>query len=273
MAITRAVSTQVFGGHELTAEHYRMIRRSGFQMVELFAAPGHFAWDNEHVVMQTAHTLRSLDLSVCSLHAPWAPGQDIAAIEEDQRRRSLQAVEQAADALLALGGKNLVIHPGANPAAAEMKEKQLRLAEESIAHVARYCAARGLVVALENPPPYELAASNSDMLHLYRHFASDSAVQACFDTGHAHVSPEGVASVQSVPKDIPVVHLSDNTGRADDHWLPPAGTIAWARLFQMLSQRHWQGYLVLELTGRPDAAEALASGRQWLDEMLAVMAA
>ena len=272
LAVTRAVSTQIFGEHELAPSYYELIRASGFSTVELFAAPGHFAWDDERVVAQTARTLRSLDLSVCSLHAPWAPGQDVAAIDDDQRRRSLRAVEQAADALLAVGGKNLIMHPGANPAAPDMKEKQLRLAEESIARVALYCAARGLTVALENPPPYELAGSNADMLRLYEYFAGNPTVQACFDTGHAHVSQEGVAAVQHVPKDIPVVHLSDNTGQADDHWLPPSGTIAWRPFFQLLSLRQWQGYLVLELTDRPDAAEALASGWRWLNEMLVGMA-
>ena len=71
-----------------------------------------------------------------------------------------------------------------------------------------------------------------------------------------------------VPKYVAVIHLSDNTGQADDHWPPPQGTIDWTAFFGLLAQRKWNGYLVLELTDRPDAADVLAKGRRWLDSML-----
>ena len=128
-----AVSTQVFGERELARSHYDLIRAAGFRTVEIFAAPGHFAWEDDAVVAETARTLRSLDLNVCSLHAPWAPGQDIAALDDTRRMRSLRAVERAADALHTVGGKYLILHPGAEPAAAQAKATQTRLAEEGIA--------------------------------------------------------------------------------------------------------------------------------------------
>jgi sugar phosphate isomerase/epimerase len=267
--IELAVSTQVFAEREVIREHLQIIRTAGFRVVEVFAAPGHFAWDNEHAVTQMAGWLRSLDMSVCSVHAPWAPGQDIAALDDRQRERSLQAVERAADALLCLDGRYLILHPGATLSDPKMKEKQLGLAAEGIARVARYCAARRLTIALENPPPYELGGDTNDMLRLYEHFASDQTVQACFDTGHAHITPADVAGIALVPKDVTVIHLSDNTGKSDDHWPPPQGTIGWADFFALLADRRWSGYLVLELTDRPDAPDVLAEGWRWLNAMLA----
>jgi sugar phosphate isomerase/epimerase len=263
-----AVSTQLFGAQELSRRHLEMIRAAGFRAVEVFAAPGHFAWADEAAVAEVAGWLRELQLGAASLHAPWAPGQDTAAIDPLRRERSLRAVEQAVDALVILGGSILVLHPGAAPAGAAESEEQLRLAEASIAHVAHYAAARGVRVALENPPPYELGGDNTVLLQLYRHLAGEPAVQACFDTGHAHLSPEGVAFAGSAPKELLLVHVSDNAGQADDHLPPGEGSIAWPDLFAALRERRFCGYLVLELTDLPHPERILVAGRRWLQEAL-----
>jgi sugar phosphate isomerase/epimerase len=264
-----AVSTQAFGESEVTAQHLEVMRHAGFQIVEVFAAPGHFAWDDERSVAHMARWLRSLDMRVCSVHAPWAPGQDIAALDDTQRAASLDAVERAADALAALNGRYLIVHPGATPTDPGAKDRQLRLAEDSLARVARYCATLGVAMALENPPPYELGGDTDDVLRLYQHLAGQAAVRACFDTGHAHISAAGVLGIERVPMDVAVIHVSDNTGQTDDHWPPPNGTIRWDDFFGWLARRQWHGCLVLELSNRADAADVLAKGRRWLHDMLA----
>jgi sugar phosphate isomerase/epimerase len=235
--------------------------------VEVFAAPGHFEWEDAACVTRVARALRDLDLGVCSLHAPWAPGQDIANLDAARREASLRSVERAVDALVTLGGQALVLHPGATPGPLERLEEQLGHARAGIARMARYGTARGVRVALENPPPYELAGDNRQMLGLYRDFLAEPGVQACFDTGHAHVSPDGVAFVRQVPKELLLVHLSDNTGVADDHQPPGAGTIDWPRFFAMLRERKFGGYLVLELTDLPDPARILADGWAWMKDL------
>ncbi len=260
-----AVSTQVFGEHEITPQRLEVIRRSGFQWIEVFAAPGHFAWDDEQAVARLAGWLRDLGLRVCSLHAPWAPGQDIAALDPTQRERSLCAVERAVDALVALAGRHVVVHPGAEPAGAQATAQQLRLAEDGLARVASYCAARGVTAALENPPPYELCGAAADMLRLYRRLAGAPGLCGCFDTGHAHCTPEGVTSMARLPVEVAVIHLSDNYGQSDDHLPPTEGTIDWDAFFTMLAAKEWNGFLVLELTDRPNAADILQRGRGWLE--------
>jgi len=263
-----AVSTQLFGAQELTAAHLEMIRQSGFQAIEVFAAPGHFEWQDEGSVARIARTARNLGLIVTSLHAPWAPGQDIAALDAEQREASIQAVERAVDALLVLGGDILILHPGAALPSPETKEEQLRLSRQSIARVARYCAARGVRVALENPPPYELGGDSLDMRMLYEHFAHEPVIQACFDTGHAHLSTEGVFFARDISKELLVVHISDNSGQADDHLPPPMGTIPWPDFLAVLRERHFDGSLVLELTDLPHPEQVLAAGWEWMNQAL-----
>ena len=260
-----AVSTQVFGEREVALSHLEVMRRVGFQWVEVFAAPGHFDWQEEAAVQRMAGWLRELDMRVCSLHAPWAPGQDIAALDDAQRERSLRAVERAVDALVALSGHYLIMHPGEAPAGAQAKAVQMRHAEESLRRIARHCAAHGVQAALENPPPYELCGATADMQRLYRRLAGEPALCACFDTGHAHCTPAGVAGIARVPAPVAVIHLSDNTGVADDHLPPVEGTIDWDSFFGLLARRAWEGFLVVELTDRQDAAVVLARGMHWLN--------
>jgi sugar phosphate isomerase/epimerase len=50
----------------------------------------------------------------------------------------------------------------------------------------------------------------------------------CFDTGHAHVSDEGVDAAFAILRDrIITFHLADNDGHRDQHSQPPYGTIDW----------------------------------------------
>ena len=177
------VSTQLFGESLLTEDHLRLIKNAGFQLLEVFAAPGHFEWQDRDYVAYMAKIIRDLDMGVYSLHAPWAPGQDIAAVELSQRQASIGAVLKAVDALTMLGGQVLVLHPGATPSDIVSSAEQLALSRESIAAVAAYCASQDVLVALENPPPYELAGATVEMQALYRHFARNPTLQACFDTG------------------------------------------------------------------------------------------
>ena len=263
------VSTQVFGAQRLTEAHFELLREAGFSHVELFASPGHFAWEDPVEVARVALWVRRTGLAVCSLHAPWAPGQDIASLDEAVRRRSLDSAHRALDALLALGGRVLVLHPGAAVQAPEMSREQLAIARESIATLAASCSQAGVKIALENPPPYELGGRNADMLLLYEALRDEPTVQACFDTGHAHLSREGVGFLAALPKEILVVHLSDNAGESDDHLPPGEGTICWRDFFAMLRECGFHGQLVIELTEQPDARSSLRRCSLWLQEALA----
>ena len=262
------VSTQLFGESLLSEEHLRLIRDAGFRVLEVFAAPGHFEWQDAAYVAHMAEAIRALGLSVYSVHAPWAPGQDIAAVEPSQRQASIASVLRAADALATMGGQVLVLHPGATPSASMGGAEQLALSRQSIAEVVAYCAQFGVRVALENPPPYELGGDSAAILSLYRHFASNPTLQACFDTGHAHITPEGVAGVTQVPKEVLLVHLSDNTGESDDHLAPGKGSIGWPAFFALLRQRDFDACLMLELIDMPRPDQVLANGWIWMREAL-----
>ena len=75
-------------------------------------------------------------------------------------------------------------------------------------------------------------------------------------------------SVTQVPKEILLVHLSDNGGGSDDHLMPGNGTIAWSEFFNLLRQRDFDACLMLELTDMPRPDQVLAKGRTWMSEAL-----
>jgi sugar phosphate isomerase/epimerase len=264
-----AVSTQLWGEELLGEKQLRLAAESGFRALELFAAPGHFEWQDEAYVNKIAGLLRALGLRVYSLHAPWAPGQDIAALDKTQRQTSIESVKRAVDDLALVQGQVLVLHPGATLNHPERKIELLRISRDSIATIADYAAARGCKIALENPPPYELGGDNRDLMVLYRYFANDPTIQACFDTGHGQLSAQGLAFVSIVPKDILLVHISDNGGRQDDHWMPsPKGTVPWSELFGLLRARRFDACLMLELTDLPGKEQLLADGWTWMNNAL-----
>jgi sugar phosphate isomerase/epimerase len=262
------ISSQLFAKNLLNPEHLRLVADSGFRVMEIFAAPGHYEWQDGDYVAQMARAMRELGLSAFSMHAPWAPGQDIAAVDPAQRLASIEGVLAAVDALRAMDGKILVLHPGATPSGQIKCAEQLALSKDSIEAIAAHCAERGALIALENPPPYELGGATPQMLGLYRKLAVNTTVQACFDTGHAHITPEGVAGVAQVPKEILLAHLSDNVGESDDHLMPGDGTIDWSAFLGILRQRDFDGCLMLELTDLPSPDRVLTQGWEWMRQAL-----
>ena len=49
-----AVSTQLWGEELLSESQFRLLFESGFRVLELFAAPGHFEWQDESYVKRIA---------------------------------------------------------------------------------------------------------------------------------------------------------------------------------------------------------------------------
>jgi sugar phosphate isomerase/epimerase len=266
-SIKIAISAQLFGGQLLNREHLIMIKNAGFEVLEMFSAPGHFNWYDKTYISAIAKALKNLNLKVNSVHAPWTPKVDIASLSNAHRRYSVNQVLQAINTLQILHGKILVLHPGSKVSSEKDRHLQISRSLQSIDEITTYCVEHGVALALENPPPDELGGDPTDFRIICDALADDDRIYYCFDTGHAHLTPQGIDLLNDLDKDVLLVHLSDNTGIDDDHLLPPHGTIDWKHFMELLTIRNFKGYLTLELMETPNPALVMQQGMDWLESL------
>lgn len=259
-----AISTQLFGDQMLSRDRLVLIGNAGFEVLEIFAAPGHFNWYDEAHVFTIVEALDDLNLKVNSVHAPWTPELDIASQDNVHRRHSVNQVLRTIDAIQVLHGKIFVLHPGAKISSESDRDLLITRSLDSIDEIAAYCVERDVALALENPPNDELGGDLIDFQAICKALADDDRVYYCFDTGHAHMSPRGIDLLKDLDKEVLLVHISDNIGTADDHLLPPQGTIDWEHFMALLTARGFQGYLTLELMESSHPTLVMQQGIAWL---------
>jgi Sugar phosphate isomerases/epimerases len=97
-----------------------LIRESGFETVEIWAGPQksgeyvHFDWHDESRARLLGERLRSLGLSVHSLHAPFSDALDVSSPNEIERRFAVTEICRTMATLKSLGGQCVVVHPASN---------------------------------------------------------------------------------------------------------------------------------------------------------------
>jgi sugar phosphate isomerase/epimerase len=196
--------------------------------------------------------VESCGLSIWQTHGPWRyPPRDFTAEERAER------FEKMARAILGtalLGSRHFVIHTimpfGGEEGihAREMREMNV----EFLGRLAEAGRQNGVVVNLENIPfRYQSTASPEGTLRLVK--AVDSPwCKVCLDTGHSIVlGMQPSVAVRLIGKEyLSTLHVHDNNGEHDYHWLPYTGKVDWEDFRRALLEIGYSGVLSLE-TGIP----------------------
>ncbi len=242
-------------------EALRWIAEAGFQATELGVNHDRALVEAGGDVLARAARLgqlaRELGVPILQMHAPMV---NLCSPEQPDALATLAAaVERAA----ALGVRWLVIHPGHDPAAGwsrrvdqAVREANLRAFEQLLNLAERH----HLGLAVENMTTYasrpgyprmdiRFGQSVADLLWLIETLGSPR-LGICWDTGHANTQRiDQAAAVREMGLHLKALHLSDNDGNADSHWLPLRGSVAWPTFFQALQESGYAGTLNFELPG------------------------
>lgn len=240
------------------------ICRSGFNRIEICSSPAHLPYDNLPAVRRVAERLEALGMEPYSFHAPFAEDIDITAIDASAREHSIKEVLTAVEAAALLQTRYFVIHPGPEQIESPPGEERLRRLE-NVAHsldtIAARCAQHGMMCILENKLGHLLFGNIRDMLWILAAMETVH-VGVCLDTGHAHLAGHLQNAVYKLTGYLRLVHASDNHGKHDDHLPPGEGEIDWPRFFSHLHSIGYRGSIMLEIAGRGQVGEVLASARQ-----------
>ena len=119
----------------------------------------------------------------------------------------------------------------------------------AIRRILEYAKDRNVLIAAEN-------TKQNSVLEAVFDAVDDATLGLCFDTSHDNLYGDPAFRIMEKYHDrIFCFHISDNDGKADDHWIPNQGKIAWKDFVEKFP-KSYNGPLNLEvlpkLKGTPE---------------------
>ena len=190
-------------------------------------------------------------IELYQMHGPWRwPPRDNAPEDRADRMSRFKA---SVEACAILGCENWVIHnimPFGHEDMKLGKEKETwEMNLEFFTEVAKTAHKFGVTICVENMPmPNFSIGAPADTVRFIKAM-NDDCFKMCYDVGHAAVIP-GVDPVQTVYdiKDVlRTVHIHDNLGKVDQHFIPFFGVVDWEGVGKALRDIGFKGAFSLEV--------------------------
>ena len=199
------------------------------------------------VAKRAKEELDALGLVASQLHGPWRyPPQDDTS---EKRAHWLSLCERAIWVTSLCGCRHFVIHPlmpfgEAETDAAYAHALNLEFFRELCALGEKH----GVIICIENMPFREQhLARVAPMLEFVKEVNSPW-LRVCLDTGHAAcLGDDPAEAVRLLGSYLAVLHVHDNDGERDRHWLPGLGIIDWEAFMHALVEIGFEGTLSLEI--------------------------
>lgn len=226
-------------------ERLRAISESGFESTCLWyeAVAGQSTGGSD--VSETVRFARDLGLSVDNVHAPfrranliWSEEKSKSAVIAELYRRCIRFC--AANAI-----PQVVVHISSGNRPPALNESGLDLIHDLVLTAER----EGVVVAVEN-------GRRQDYLDSVFAAMESENLRFCYDSSHDFLyGGPPLSIIDRWDHLLTAVHLSDNNGKMDDHWLPGKGRIAWDDVCAKLAAAGYAGTVMLEVVSRDVKAE------------------
>lgn len=197
------------------------------------------------------HKIEDQSFKIWSTHGPWggrsvkAPRIDLASLDADERRASVDDTIRALDWTAQLGASLMVVHPGGLSHSDDLLMRTEMLTE-TLGQLADEASARNLKIGVENMPkgvnPGSFMADLANILRTIGH----PNLGLVLDTGHARISHDLVAETLTAKEFLLSTHVHDNNGRSDSHHPPGEGVIDWQSWSETLDVIHYRGPVMLE---------------------------
>jgi sugar phosphate isomerase/epimerase len=200
---------------------------------------------------EALHVLRTSRLELWSLHAPFGTAVDISSLDDTVRLQGLEAVRAAFGTAAELGCQIVVVHASAEPIAPHERAARLAQAQHSLASVVGMAQASGVRAALE-PLPRTCLGHTADEMALLLADLPAEWIGICLDVNHANVGQDIVVFIRRFGARILSLHISDNDGVDEKHWLPGEGVIPWSDVIRALYAVGYVGPFMYETNLGPN---------------------
>ncbi|MFH1288923.1 MAG: sugar phosphate isomerase/epimerase family protein [bacterium] len=243
------VSSMIFEYDNLI-DYLPIMAKEGIFYVEIRGYPPRIDYRNKNYLKRLKDALMGNNIKVHSYHLPFHPedGFDISLTDKVKVNCAIDEIKLSLDAMLYLGGKTAILHPGDMIGSLKAKEERYNRSRESIGRVLEFCGKNSVKLAIENMLPGKVGERVSDVRNLISCFDS-KYIGICFDTSHANITSRDVSSeIRGCSDKLFTIHVSDNNGKRDQHYLPFSGNINWRSFWKELNNLNYKDTFMLEVT-------------------------
>ncbi len=202
-------------------------------------------YDDPGAVADAARRLHSGGIRVWSCHPPFGGEWDISQLDDARRRRAVELTIATFPATQAIAAGLIIIHPSAEPIPDAERAARIEQARRSLRELAAAAAPFGLRLAVEILPRTCLGRTSEELMSIIGD-SDERLVGACLDANHANLREELPHTVKTLGRRLLTLHISDNDGVDERHWLPGKGVIRWREFLQVLSEHGYGGAFVYE---------------------------
>ena len=197
-------------------------------------------------------------IEIYQAHGPWRwPPQDAS---PEERAERFEKMSRAIMGCEILGCPNFIIHP-IMPFGDWQDPEPQKLWEMNLEFFSRLCdvaKAHGRVICFENMPMTALSLSTPEQIMRFIKEINSPYMRMCLDTGHC--SALGISPTDSlilIGKDLRALHVHDNNGSGDKHWIPFRGVIDWDAFKAALKDIDENIPLIFETSDNIEAPEVI----------------
>ena len=173
------------------------------------------------------------------------PTFDLSTADPATRRASLDIARGEAEFARRLGCRDIILHPVGSGDTRDdpWRPDALADAARALAPIAEAADVRFLI---ENMPPAMFGADARLLRRIVDELDSPH-VGLAYDAGHANIARDPVGILRAMGPRLWGVHLHDNDGHEDGHYLPGMGTVPFEDVARTLAEIGFPGTFMLEI--------------------------
>ncbi len=238
------ISSGTLRASALTARDVELVEQYAIRALEIGYEHAGPALADTNVRAQLVAVLR--DVAVASLHAPYRPERDLSLLDESRRKTAVRHAAEALSLASELGAGLVVLHGSEEKIYPAARHARLDQAHKSLSVLVALAADLDLRLALETLPPAWLPAGSTEAWQMLNGLDPER-IGFCLDSNHANLTGDLGAITRSLGPRLWSLHISDNDGIDQRHWMPMRGIIDWRAFLQVLDEVGYAGPFIYEL--------------------------
>lgn len=193
---------------------------------------------------------KSLGMNIWTMHLPYGPQWDPSNLDASQRDEAVQRHLRLLCLARRWNIRTAVLHPSWEPIPDAERPARLQACKMALAALAEEAARLNVRIAVECLPRTCLGNTSEEMAQLME---ASGLLGICCDVNHLVQEPPE-AFIRKLGSRIVTVHLSDNDGIDEAHWLPGQGVIRWDAVAGALADAGYRGPAMFEVRNAAFAA-------------------
>ncbi|MBN1623137.1 MAG: sugar phosphate isomerase/epimerase [Clostridia bacterium] len=196
---------------------------------------------NTRRLVKVVERFREHGINVWSVHTPFGVEIDIS--NPRYAKAGIALYAEIMDACNSLKIDRVIVHGSSEPIPAEDRQERIACCINSLKELYR----PDVKIALENLPRTCVGNSIEDMKYILK--VLDGKVGCCVDVNHFH-GGNIIDMIKAVEYYLETLHISDDDGLDEKHWLPGQGVLDWNGILGALVEMNYDGVFMYEVMAK-----------------------